>query len=171
MPWLFILVAVLSLLISLSVKGGGSDQRISFPEEYRENHTNYLSLDRVQHPDQVARLFANDIAMQGPGDDGKLPYGSVLVAEMYNAKLDGDEHVVTSSLGRRVRDDLLFVGVMRREDGWGAQYPESIRNGNWEFAAFNPDGSPAPKDVNACMACHAPLSNTNFLFSYEHIGK
>jgi len=164
---LFVLLGTVSLVVSSTVTGG--DIKISFPENYRETFTNYLSLDRVQHPDQIMRLFANDIAMQGPGADEKLPYGSILVAEIYKAKLDSDDEVITSSLGRRIKDKLALVGVMQREEGWGTQYPQAIRNGNWEYAAFNGDGSTADSDVNACLACHAPLRKTNFLFSYDHL--
>ena len=77
-----------SLLISASASG--ENRTISLPDNYRETYTNYLSLDRVQNPDQVIRLFANDIAMQGPGEGGKLPYGSILIGEIFQAKLDSD---------------------------------------------------------------------------------
>ena len=157
-------------MISASVTEDG--EKISFPENYRETYTNYLSLDRVQHPDEVMRLFANDIAMQGPGDDGKLPFGSILVAEIFKVKLDSEGGVITSSLGRRITDELSLIGVMQREQGWGAKYPEAIRNGNWEYAAFNTEGSIAADiDPIACVACHSPLGRTNFLFSYDHLKK
>ena len=163
----FMLFGAVSLLISASATG--ENQKISLPDNYRETYTNYLSLDRVQNPDQVIRLFANDIAMQGPGEDGKLPYGSILIGEIFQAKLDSDGAVITSSLGRRVRGNLVLVAVMQREQGWGTKYPAAIRNGNWEYAAFNADGSHANKDLNACAACHVPLAKTNFLFSFEHL--
>jgi len=169
MPRLFMIFAAISLLIPSTIFAQA--QKIPFPENYRETYTNYLSLDRVQNPDEVIRLFANDIAMQGPGADGKLPYGSILVAEIFKAKLDNENGVIISSLGRRIRDKLSLIAVMQREAGWGAQYPENIRNGNWEYAAFNTDGSVADKDLHACAACHVPLRKTNFLFSYEHLNK
>jgi len=166
---LFMLFGGVSMVISSIATG--QDQKISFPENYRETYTNYLSLDRVQNPDQVIRLFANDIAIQGPDKDGKLPFGSIVVAEIFKAKLDSEGEIITSSLGRRIRDSLMLIAVMQREQGWGEQYPQALRNGNWEYAAFNPDSSTADNDINACLACHAPLSNTNFLFSYDHLNK
>jgi len=93
------------------------------------------------------------------------------VAEIFKARLDSEGTVITSSLGRRVRDNLVMIAVMQKEQGWGAQYPEAIRNGNWEYAAYNTDGSVADTDINTCLACHAPLSKTNFLFSYDHLTK
>ena len=161
------LIGAVVILVSATARGDG--EKIAFPKDYRSTYTNYLSLDRTQNPDQVIRLFANDIAMQGPGADGKLPFGSILVAEVYKAKLDGEGAVIISSLGRRIRDKFALVAVMQREEGWGEQYPEGIRNGNWDMAAFKPDGTVADKDIVACLACHAPLSETNFVFSYDHL--
>jgi len=66
---------------------------------------------------------------------------------------------------------MALIAVMQREEGWGEQHPEGIRNGNWEMAAYTPDGSDAGKDINACMACHAPLVDRNFVFSYSHLKK
>ena len=163
-----------SLLVTTTLivmQAWGDDQKIPYPENYEQTFTNYLSLDRVQNPDQIIRLFANDVAMQGPGEDGKLPFGSVLVAEVYTAKKDADGNVITSSLGQRIKDKFALIAVMQREEGWGDEHPPGLNNGNWEMAAFKPDGSgsSAGKDLNACRACHAPLTDTNFLFSYEHL--
>lgn len=154
-----------STLVEISKR----DSPVEFPADYETTFSKYLSLDRIQNPDQIIRLFANDIAMQGPGPDGKLPYGSVLVGEVYKAKKDGKGNVLTSALGRRMRGDLALIAVMQREEGWGKAYPEGLRNGNWDFGAFKPDGKVADKDLNACRACHAPLAKTNHLFSIEHI--
>jgi len=160
-------LAISTALLATTLQAADND--ITFPADYKTTFTNYLSLDRTQNPDQVIRLFANDVAMQGPGPDGKLPYGSILVAEIYKAKRNADGSVKTSALGRRIKNEFAVVGVMQREEGWGSQHAPEFRNGNWEFAAFKPDGSVAKKDLNACRACHAPLVNTNHLFSYEHL--
>lgn len=162
----------ISIMLSLLTFQGTTDQttaEIRYPEGYESTYTNYLSLDRTQNPDQVIRLFANDIAMQGVNTNGKLPFGSILVAEVYKAKKDADGKVLTSALGRRVRGDLALIAVMQREEGWGEAYPDELKNGNWDFAAFKPDGTNANKDLNACRACHAPLKATDHLFSVEHI--
>ena len=107
--------------------------------------------------------------MQGPGEDGKLPFGSVLVAEVYKAKKNDKGEILTSALGRRIKGELALIAVMQREDGWGEGYTEELSNGNWEFAAFKPDGMDAGKNLDACRPCHAPLGDTDHLFSLEHL--
>lgn len=91
------------LSIFLGLFAGYSDSaqappEIAFPDNYAETYTNYLSLDRTMNPDQVIRLFANDVAMQGPDADGKLPFGSVLVAEVYKAKKNDKGEILAFSL-------------------------------------------------------------------------
>ena len=165
----YILSFCLSMMLASSAGSARAESNvIDFPENYQNTFTNYLSMDRSQNPDQIIRMFANDIAMQGPGEDGKLPYGSILVAEVYKAKKDANGEVIQSALGERVRDKFALVAVMQREEGFGANVMEALRNGDWDFAAFKPDGSPADKDLNACRACHLPLVTTNHLFSYDH---
>lgn len=146
-----------------------ADMEIKFPADYRTTYTNYLSLNRTQNPDQIIRLFANDIAMQGAGADGKLPYGSILVGEVYKAKKAEDGSVITSSLGERIPAKFALVAVMQRDKNLGNDLPPELKNGNWDYATFKPDGSPAAKDLNECRACHAPLVQSNYVFSYDHL--
>lgn len=161
---------IIVCLFSLSI-AYGEEKSIIFPADYNSTFTNYLSLDRTQNPDQIIRLFANNIAMKGPGADGKLPYGSILVAEVYKAKKNEDGTVISSALNRRIKGKLALVAVMQREKSFGDDLADGLKNGNWDFAAFKPDGSVADKDLNACRTCHAPLTDTNHLFSYQHLAK
>ena len=132
-------IIVTSFLLLSTVYGEGND--ISLPENYKSSFTNYVSNDRIMNDDQTIRLFANDIAMQGPGEDGKLPYGSVIVAEVYKAMKDKNGNVISTNLNRRIRGDFALIAVMQREKGFGDNLPEGLKNEDWDFAAFKPDGS------------------------------
>lgn len=147
------------------------EERISFPADYSAKFYNYLSLDRVQNGDQIMRLFANDVAIDAASDGRELPNGSVIVGEIYQVKKDKDGNVIQSSLGRRIRDKLAAIAVMEKGDGWGAAFPENLRNDDWDFAIFSPDGKRLNKDLNTCRSCHAPLKKTQHLFSWEHLAK
>lgn len=146
-----------------------TDDRVKFPTGYATTFTNYLSLDRVQNPDQIIRLFANPTAREAAAAGQPLPDGSILVGEIYAAKKDKDGNVITSSLGRRIRDKFVAVAVMEKRAGWGEAFPADLRNGDWDFAIFSPDGTPLKKDLNTCRQCHAPLGETQHLFSLEHL--
>ena len=144
--------------------------RIAFPADYETKMQNYVSLDRTQNADQVIRLFAPKEALDAAKSGTELPYGTVLVAEIYKAKKNKDGEVIKSSLGRRIRDKFAAIAVMQKEKWWGGQYPEALRNGDWDFAIFNPKGERlVDKDLNSCRGCHAPLKDTQHLFSLEHM--
>lgn len=147
------------------------DGRIKLPSNYKTAFTNYLTLDRIQHDDQIIRLYANDIAMKGMKKDGRFPNGSVLVGEVYKAKKDKDGEVIESLLGRRIPGAFALIAIMEKQAGWGAGFGPEHKNGDWDFAAFKPDGSVAVnKNLNDCRACHAPLTEMDHVFSVEHFG-
>ena len=157
---------------SFSTFAEADKPRIDFPENYRAELVNYLSLDRTQNDDQIIRLFAPKSALEAAKSGNSLPTGTVLVAEIYKAKKDADGEVIESSLGRRVRGKFAAVAVMQKEKGWGDKFPDELKNGDWDFAIFKPTGERlVKKDLNKCRACHAPLKETQHLFSLEHMVK
>ncbi len=149
---------------------GDTTERVAFPKDYATAFSNYLSLDRTQNDDQVIRLFANEKALAAAKAGEPLPSGSVLAAEIYKAVKNDKGEVIESSLGRRVRGPMAAVAVMEKRDGWGKDLAEDVRNGDWDFAIFKPTGERiAGKDINSCRSCHAPLTDTQHLFSLEHL--
>ena len=145
--------------------------RITFPADYRASMENYLSLDRVQNDDQVIRLFAPKSSREAVKAGGEVPYGTVIVAEVYKAKKDAEGNVMESKLGRRIRGKMAAIAVMEKRKGWGDKYSEDLRTGDWDFAIFSPAGERlVKKDLNQCRACHAPLGETQHLYSLEHFG-
>src|SRR5262249_37614120 len=54
-----------------------------------------------------------------------------------------------------------------KRSGWGSEYSDNIRNGEWEFALFTPDGKPNPMvPVPVCMACHKPHEHLDYIKTY-----
>lgn len=163
-------VAAAALALTMAAAGAQEEaERIAFPAGYASGFQNYVSVDRVQNPDQVIRLFANDIALEGRGEDGRYREGSILVGEIYGARTDAEGNVLESSLGRRVRDKLAAVAVMEKRAGWGEAFPEELRNGDWDFAIFSPGGERLERDLDGCRACHAPHGDIDHVFSHEHL--
>ena len=159
-------------VIAFTALGGAmaAEERIAFPSDYQANMVNYVSLDRTQNDDQTIRLFAPEAALEAAKAGEELPDGTVLVAEIYKAKKDAGGEVMVSTLGRRIRDEFAAVAVMEKGTGWGDSFPEELRNGDWDFAIFSPAGERlVKKDLNECRACHAPLKDTQHLFSLEHM--
>lgn len=163
--WHVALCLVLTAFVAAPTRADG----IALPKDYKTSFTNYLSLDRTQNADQIMRMFGNDKLLAAAKAGKELPDGSVIVGEIYKAKVGADGKPIVSSLGRRIRDKLALVVVMEKRAGFGKDLPEELQNEGWDFAAFKPDGTDAGKDLNACRACHAPLKETQHLFSIEHM--
>ena len=157
-------------LFSAAAPANAADVALELPADYRASLENYLIADRLGQEDQVISLFANEIAREGARTTGDLPYGSILVGEIYKAKTDQDGEVIESGIGRRVPGELAAIVMMERREGWDAQYPDELKVGDWEFEVFSPSGENLARDTTACRECHHPLTESEFTFSYAHIG-
>lgn len=164
------LLAGLAIALSAPALHAGPEN-VSAPGNYREDFVMYFSGDRSANDKQAIRVYANDIALEGKLADGKLPYGSVIVGEIYSVEIDASGMAKTSTLGRRIRDRLAALVVMERGEGFDAGYPDELKTGDWEFAVFSPDGKRLDKDITACRSCHHPLANQEFVFSYQHLAR
>jgi hypothetical protein len=72
--------------------------------------------------------------------------------------------------GRLVRGPLDRIVVMEKRTGWGVEYPDDLRNGEWEYARFLPDGRRDPKaDIKGCFVCHKPKSDHDFVFTWPQL--
>lgn len=146
-------------------------EKVNLPADYKKTFTSYYEGDRIGNDKQFIRLFANETAAMGAAKDGKLPYGSVIVGEIYSVKVDGEGNTVESALGRRIVDKLAAVVVMERGEGFDKGYAEELTVGDWEFAVYSAAGEKLDKDVTACRECHHPLQDKEFMWSYEHLAR
>ena len=65
-------------------------------------------------------------------------------------------------------DELAGIAVMEKRTGWGTEYPDDIRNGEWEYQAFKADKTVNDKaNLKACFTCHKPLDKQDFVFSFD----
>ncbi len=162
---LTLIAGILSTSLCLAEPG----DKVEYPADYLTNFTPYLSLNRTQHQDQYIRLFINDKGLSGTDENGQLPYGTVIVGEVYKVQKDADGNVVNSTLGNRIINELALLAVMERREGAAEAYPEGMGNDDWDFAAFKANGDKANKNLIECAACHAPYKESHYLFSYQHI--
>lgn len=162
-------VAVVSGLLMSSIVWAGPGDNVTFPENYKDTYTLFHSHNRAQNPDQYIRIYVNEKGLSGTDQNGQLPYGSKLVAEVYKVQKDAEGKVVTNQIGQRLPNKLALLAVMERREGAAKNYPQGLGNDDWDFAAFKTTGERANKDLTACAACHAPLTQTKHLFTYESI--
>ncbi len=143
--------------------------RVKFPEGYQDTFTRYYTIN-FPATNQVRYYFANRAAVQAAKAGKSLPDGSVLLAEVYSAKLDADKKPVMGSDGFFVPDKLLLYTAMAREAGWGKDFPEMLRNEDWNYAVFTTDKQQRTGVNQAeCLACHKPLNNVSYTFTLKQL--
>lgn len=141
------------------------DGELAVPANYR-GWAKYLSA--VQRPDakQVREIYMNPTGASGTAAAG-FPNGTLFVMENYAAAANADGTLQQGADGKLVKGALLRVFVMGKNAGWGASAPESLKNGDWIYAAYLADGAKAPESTATCRACHLPLANKDFVHRYD----
>jgi hypothetical protein len=57
---------------------------------------------------------------------------------------------------------------MQSGAGWGKNFPEMLRNGDWNYAVFTTDKQHRPGVNQAeCLGCHKPLDNVSYVFTLK----
>src|SRR5258707_177352 len=100
-----------------------------------------------------------------------LPSGTVITLIQYAAKLDAQGNPEKDANGRFIKGNLIGYMVMEKRTGWGTEYPDNIRNGEWEYQALKADKSPnTAANLTACFNCHKPLgAGPDYMFSYDRM--
>jgi len=162
-----IAIVVLALLVGLSVVAPSSagPDKISFPANWKD-HVLYITVDRADNK-QYRELYASSKAAVDAMKAGQpLPHGTVLTLVQFKAEVDAQGNPVKGPDGRFVKGDIIAVAVMEKRQGFGTEYPAELRNGDWEYAAFAPDGKLNEKaNYKACFECHKPHEKQDFVIS------
>ena len=161
-------LSLLSLsLIALYAWAGGSPEFVKFPAGYGTSFFQYATMNRTGQP-QLAKMYANAIAVASYRTGKPAAPGSVMVMEIYKPKTNTKGQPVTGKDGLFQPGGLTGVAVMERRSEWDANYPEDQRAGGWGFAFYNPNGTPKENTL-ACAQCHEPLAQQDHLFSRQNL--
>jgi plastocyanin len=129
--------------------------RVGFPFGYRDTFKLFYVFDNFQNR-QIRAVYGNAVAASvAPGQTFNFPYGSIILFESYSVREDANSEPLLDAEGRFIPNVLNTLFVMRKERGFGVDYKE-LRNGEWEYVAYRPDGSYAtpPSGTGSCAQCH-----------------
>jgi hemoglobin len=150
--------------IVTSPTASGPDGRLPLPVDYKSWPKFLMDIPKGEAK-QVRDIYINPTgARTSAGQD--FPNGTVMVMEIYKAKMDGDK-IATGMDGKPVKGDLAKVFVMGKEQGWGNTIPDNLKNGDWAYAAYDASSKPLMEDFTKCRACHAPLAQKDFVHRYD----
>ena len=158
------IAASAALAVVLAARAGGD--KIAFPENYAKGVL-YTTLDRADNK-QYRELYTSAAAIDAAKKGQPLPSGTVITLVQYAAKLDPQGNPEKDASGRFIKANLIGYTVMEKRTGWGTEYPDNVRNGEWEYQAFKADKTPnTGANLTACFNCHKPLDKQDFVFSYD----
>ena len=124
------------------------NELIAFPESYRDG-VHYNTIDRGSIREE---MYTSEAAIAAAKSGKPLPDGTVILNEWYE---DGQ---------------LTHYFVMEKRIGWGADYSEDARAGDWRFRDFHPDRSPNLSDNGTgCMACHRSQAAKDFVWTRDRM--
>jgi hypothetical protein len=156
--------ALAALVIAGPVRAGGD--KIAFPE----NHETSVLFTTVDRPDnkQFREFYTSAAALEAAKKGEPLPSGTVITMRQYAAKLDAQGNPEKAADGRFIKGNLLGYAVMEKRTGWGSEYPDNVRNGEWEYQSFKPDKTVnTAANLGACFNCHKPLDKQDFVYLYD----
>lgn len=121
--------------------GAGRDL-IKFPENYDEG----VLYTTVNRGNMRGEIYTSREVIEAVQDGQPIPSGTVITYKIFR-----DE-------------ELSRYFVMEKRDGWGAQYPPDMRNGEWEYQVFAADGAVAyEEDIGRCFTCHANQERDDYM--------
>jgi Cytochrome P460 len=161
-------IAGAAAALAVATSAGAGGDKIVFPENYAQGVL-YATIDRADNK-QYRELYGPAAALEAAKKGEPLPSGTVLTLVQYAAKLDAQGNPEKDANGRFIKGNIIAYTVMEKRAGWGTEYPENVRNGEWEYQAFRADKTPNPNaNLTACFNCHKPLDKQDFVFSYDKL--
>jgi hypothetical protein len=156
--------------IALTVEVRAGADLVKFPEHYADS-VKWLVVDKdALKPKQLHEMYAPASAIAAAAKGEAMPDGTVFVVVRYAAKLDAQGDPIEGADGHFQKGDLLGFNAMEKRAGWGSEYPDTLRNGEWEYRAFNADKTPNEKaKLTACFECHKPLAKEDYVQAYDKL--
>ena len=160
-----IITGVGAAVLAVGARTSAGPDKVVFPAAFKTGVL-YAITDRHDIK-QYRELYASPPAIAAAKAGQPLPPGTVLTVVQYKAQVDAQGHPLKDARGRFLKGELVGYTVMEKRAGWGAEYPEELRNGEWEYAAFNAAGALNDKaNYTACFQCHKPHDQQDFVISY-----
>jgi Cytochrome P460 len=159
-----IAAAVTATAIIIPVNAGGD--KVAFPGDY-DKGVMFTTVDRPDNK-QFREFYTSAAALDAAKKGQPLPSGTVITMVQNAAKLDAQGSPEKDANGRFIKTNVIGYTVMEKRAGWGTEYPDNVRNGEWEYQAFKADKTPnTAANLTACFNCHKPLDKQDYVFLYD----
>lgn len=137
---------------------------VKFPADYEKA----VKYGVVSNPANklYRELYTTQAAVDAAKAGKPIPNGTWIVMKSFKSKMDASGAPLKGPDGHFVKDELAGYAVMEKGAGWGKEYPDNLRNGEWEYQAFTgAKAVNASANLKSCFECHKPKDADDFLFS------
>lgn len=150
--------------VALSTGAWAGPEKVKFPHDYLKGVL-YQTVDRADVK-QYRELYTQREVVEAVRNGRPIPAGAVITLVQWSVHQDEKGVPLKGPDGRFLKKEIIAHTVMEKQAGWGAEYPAEMRNGEWEYQAFNAQGVPNPKaNIKACFQCHLPHAKQDFVIS------
>src|SRR5262245_22021547 len=157
-------IVALGAVVLLAQRTSAGPEKIAYPANYKDGVL-YATVDRYDIK-QYRELYGTADAVKAVREGKKMPSGAVLTLVQYKAQGDAAGNPIKDANGRFTKGDLVAYAVMEYRTGWGTEYPDEWRNGEWENAVFGPDQKLNEKaNYKGCFQCHKPHEKQDYVIS------
>lgn len=151
-------------VVALSTGAWAGPEKVKFPHDYLKGVL-YQTVDRADVK-QYRELYTQREVVEAVRNGRPIPAGAVITLVQWSVHQDEKGVPLKGPDGRFLKKEIIAHTVMEKQAGWGAEYPAEMRNGEWEYQAFNAQGVPNPKaNIKACFQCHLPHAKQDFVIS------
>ncbi len=136
--------------------------KLVFPDTWAQG-VMYATVDRYDTK-QYREFYTSAEAVKAAREGKAIPPGTVITLAAYAAKLDADGKPMKDANGRFIKDKLVVVNSMQKLPGHGETVPPSLRNADWIYQSFSPEGKVNDKaNLTSCYQCHLPFAKDDYL--------
>lgn len=127
----------------------------------------HAETNRVKFPDNLDQLVHYTTVKRGNVTENIMTTREAIEAVKNGQPIPSGTHFVLVDY----RDGKLYrYFIMEKGGGWGADYDERRRTGDWQFQWFWPDRSiNMNENTTRCQSCHQGRQNNEYLYTANRI--
>jgi hypothetical protein len=142
-------------------------QNIELPRDWETRFIRYATVDKADRK-IIRHMYVNPEAYAATRAGQPAPHGTLIIMADTRARLDPQGNPLLDTSGRFIPEPgWIAIGAQQKEAGWGVGYGPEMRNGEWEYAAFDGAGARRNVPLNSCFGCHlGARAQQDFTFTY-----
>lgn len=150
-----------AVMLGIGAASAGPE-KVDYPKNYQSQYIWLGDIDRHDN-NTIRRVYINPEAYAAAKSGQPFPDNTVLVLEMRAIQMADGKPLMKE--GRFLPAyNVVGIAVQQKKNGFGAEYADTLRNGNWEYAVFDIDGVRRTASTQACLQCHKPRDGEDFTF-------